>query len=97
MALTHARITNQVCQSTDTLHNYLKDSLKLPAYYGRNLSALADCLAETGKPLLVTFALNISMLSAEMQAYALKLVQVCAREALMNEKVSLIIEHGELP
>lgn len=34
----------------DTLHTYLKETLNLPAYYGRNLDALFDCLTEVNQP-----------------------------------------------
>ena len=29
-------------------HNYLKEVLNFPDYYGKNLDALYDCLTETG-------------------------------------------------
>ena len=48
MKLREATITSDVCQSYDGLHDYLKEALGLPDYYGRNMSALADCLAEGG-------------------------------------------------
>ncbi len=30
-------------------HDYLKEALALPEYYGRNLDALYDCLTELGE------------------------------------------------
>lgn len=91
--LREARITDDVCLYQTALHDHLQEALGLPDYYGRNLSALADCLAETADPMLVTIAVNPAALPAEMQAYVLKLAQMCAREALVNENVSLIVEH----
>lgn len=32
------------------LHEYLKDKLDLPDYYGENLDALYDCLTEISEP-----------------------------------------------
>ena len=32
------------------LHDYLREALELPAYYGRNLDALYDLLTEDGHP-----------------------------------------------
>lgn len=32
--------------SKEETHAYLKEALDLPAYYGRNLDALYDCLTE---------------------------------------------------
>ncbi len=91
--LREAVITSEVCASPETLHAYLQEALDFPAYYGRNFSALADCLAEACTPLLITFAIREQDLPTEMQASVLKLAQVCAREAIANENVSLIVEH----
>jgi len=91
--LREAFVTSERCLSKTSLHEYLREALGFPDYYGSNLSALADCLAETAKPTIVTFAIDEDCLPTEMQAYVLKLVQVCAREALVNENVSLIVEH----
>ena len=91
--LHEATVTSERCISRSLLHNYLKNSLGFPDYYGDNLSALADCLAETSVPTLITFSINADTLPTEMQAYVLKLVQVCAREALVNENVSVIVQH----
>lgn len=91
--LHEACITNDLCLYREALHDYLQEALGLPDYYGRNLSALADCLAEIAEPTLVTVAVSPAELPAEMQAYVLKLTQMCAREALVNENVNLIVEH----
>lgn len=92
-AIREARITSDTCLDRTLLHEYLHDALGFPSYYGANLSALADCLSETCHPVLITFAIDEETLPTEMQAYMLRLVQVCAREALANENVSLIVEH----
>ena len=36
--------------SKEALHQYLKEVLHLPDYYGGNLDALFDCLTEIGSP-----------------------------------------------
>ena len=91
MAL-EAYITSDKCLYKEMLHEYLQESLGLPDYYGRNLSALADCLAEAGTPLSITFDIEEDEIPAGMQAYLLRLAQVCAREALANGNVSLTIK-----
>ena len=91
--LREAYITSDKCLYRTSLHEYLRETLRFPDYYGENLSALADCLAETSTPTLITFAIDEATLPTEMQAHVLKLVQVCAREALVNENVSVIVEH----
>ena len=87
-----AYITSDKCLYKEMLHEYLQESLGLPDYYGRNLSALADCLAEMGVACKITFAIVEDELPAGMQAYLLRLAQVCAREALANENVSLVVK-----
>ena len=53
-----ARITSEVCLYREMLHEHLQNSLGLPDHYGRNMSALADCLAEAGTPLLITICVD---------------------------------------
>ena len=81
------------CTSQEQLHAYLRQRLMLPDYYGENLAALADCLSELSNPTHITIAINEDDLEPGMQAYILRFVQVCAREALVNENLSLTIEH----
>ena len=91
--LKEVRIIGARCASQETLHAFLKKKLDFPDYYGENLAALADCLSDIASPTLVTIALCEDEIEPGMQAYVLRFVQVCAREALVNENLSLIIEH----
>ena len=86
-------ITSNECLYKEMLHEYIQQQLCFPEYYGRNRSALADCLSEASQPTLITMRIDEKQLPAGMGAYVLRLAQVCAREALANENVSLIIEH----
>ena len=88
-----ARIIGARCSSQEELHSFLAKKLGFPDYYGANLSALADCLSEMGEPAKITFAIGQHDVEPGMQAYLLRFVQVCAREALVNENLSLVIEH----
>ena len=88
-----ARVIGARCSSQETLHDFLKKKLGFPDYYGGNLSALADCLSEAGEPLSITVCIDEADLEPGMQAYLLRFVQVCAREALANPNVSFSIEH----
>ena len=92
--LTEVTVTAHQCTSESVLHAYLKDELGFPAYYGANLSALADCLSEKGYPTLVTIDIDPDEIEPGMQAYLLRFIQVVAREVLVNENVSLIVEHS---
>ena len=91
--LNEVTVTAAECCSQEQLHSFLKESLDFPEYYGGNLAALADCLSEMGRPTLITISINEDNLPAGMEAYLLRFVQTCAREALANENVSLIVEH----
>ena len=88
-----ARVIGARCASQETLHAFLKKTLGFPEYYGANLNALADCLSEAGEPLSITVCVDEDELEPGMQAYMLRFVQVCAREALANPNVSFTIEH----
>ena len=88
-----ATITAVHFRHKEALHGYLQAALGFPDYYGRNLSALADCLAEACEPIELTIAVEACDLPADMQAYALRFAQVCAREALANENVTLTVIH----
>ena len=87
------RIIGVRCANQDTLHDYIARKLNFPDYYGKNLSALADCLSEICVPTKITIAINEYDIDPGMQAYVIRFVQTCAREALVNENLSLIIEH----
>ena len=41
--------------SKNAAHEYLADCMKFPAYYGKNLDALTDCLSELSKNTAVIF------------------------------------------
>ena len=92
-AVNEVRIVGARCLTQDILHDYLARKLDFPEYYGKNLSALADCLAEEDRPTLITFKVDEDEIESGMEAYLLRLVQVVARESLVNPCVSLIIEH----
>ena len=87
------RIIGPRCTSQEALHEFVAKKLGFPDYYGANLSALADCLSELGEPVCITFAIGENDVEPGMQAYLLRFVQVCAREALVNENVTFVIEH----
>lgn len=87
------RIIGPRCTSQEVLHAFVAKKLGFPDYYGGNLAALADCLSEMGVPTRITIAINDYEVEPGMQAYLLRFVQVCAREAFVNENITLVIEH----
>lgn len=40
--------------NANQIHNYLANQLRLPAWYGRNLDALYDCLTDRGEDVTLT-------------------------------------------
>ena len=62
-------------QMTDraAAHDYLHSALRLPAYYGRNLDALYDLLAETAEPTTIVLR-NRDDLVALLGAYGTALL-----------------------
>lgn len=61
--------------SFDDLHDYLKKTMRLPAYYGRNLDALADCLSELGAHVTVILN-NADAMKAGLGVYGSRLLRV---------------------
>ena len=68
----------------ETAHSYLADKLDLPAYYGRNLDALADCLIEFcgGWEILL---LHPEALTAQLGSYGEVLLEVFREFSEENE------------
>ncbi|MCM1179566.1 MAG: barstar family protein [Clostridium sp.] len=72
-------------KSREELHQYLKDALRLPDYYGNNLDALHDCMGEKKE----TFCISIyhfAELEKELGEYARRLIQVLTD---MESKIEL--------
>ena len=64
--LVELTITARQCVSEETLHRFMRTELDFPDYYGGNLSALADCLSELTRPVLLT--IDIDGLKSEAAA-----------------------------
>jgi len=79
-------ITN--IETVRALHIYLAYMLGFPAYYGKNLDALYDCLTDVSKPTRII--LHTKGVRGEMVAYMPRLMQVfrdCAQE---NSRLTII-------
>ena len=70
-----------------TAHEILKKELCLPAYYGKNLDALYDCLTEMGKTEIDLF--SCAMIRRSLSAYGDKLLQVFEDAARANSNLTL--------
>ncbi len=71
------------------LHDYLKEALMLPAYYGRNLDALYELLVSESHPLRVTVCYAISP-AAEMAEYQERLLRVMDDARRENDRLQVI-------
>lgn len=81
-------ITN--IETVRALHIYLQYMLDLPAYYGKNLDALYDCLTDVSEPTRII--LRTKGVRGEMVAYMPRLMQVfrdCAQE---NSRLTIIYD-----
>lgn len=69
-------------------HAHLKERLKLPDWYGRNLDALHDCLNEIGEPtrIVLHFAARLDHLP---DGYGAKLLRVLRQASEENPNIKL--------
>ena len=69
-------------------HAYLAQVLDFPGYYGKNLDALFDCLAELGECTIVLKGENIL---CKTEGYGTKVLKVMEEAALVNPRLKLEI------
>lgn len=82
--------------SRGVAHDLLQARLDLPAYYGRNLDALFDCLTELGEPTHITLT-YAEALAEGLGAYGSLLIRVLADAARDNPRLTLDISREEMP
>lgn len=80
-------------KNKEAMHAYLAKKLKFPAYYGKNLDALHDCLCETAHPLrlTVTYTERLLEYTGEYGETFLKVLKDSAEE---NKNLSLMLFPG---
>ena len=76
--------------SKEDLHTYLAKKLAFPAYYGKNLDALHDCLCERNTPLHITVTYT-KQLKENLGDYGETFLQVLQDVAEENERISLSV------
>ncbi|MCI7107412.1 MAG: barstar family protein [Agathobacter sp.] len=67
----------------EKLHQYLKEQLALPDYYGNNLDALHDCLTEKREPVSISI-FHFEVLKKSLGEYADVLLQVLQDTAVVS-------------
>ena len=76
--------------SREVLHTYLAKKLAFPAYYGKNLDALHDCLCERSTPLHITVT-YADRLKEKLGDYGETLLRVLQDVTEENERISLSV------
>ncbi len=74
----------------ESMHTYLARKLKLPAYYGRNLDALHDCLCEIAHPLRITVTHTAAFLE-KTGAYGETFLEVLKASGTENKNLTLLL------
>ena len=74
-----------------SVHAWIEREFGFPGYYGRNLSALADCLGDISRPTRVVLDLAHPQ-SDEMAAYLRRVARVFERIALVNPSLEVFVE-----
>ena len=76
--------------SREVLHTYLAKKLAFPAYYGKNLDALHDCLCERSTPLHITVTYT-DRLKEHLGDYGETLLQLLQDVTEENERITLSV------
>lgn len=76
--------------SKEALHDYLAKKLELPAYYGKNLDALHDCLCEITHPLFLTVTYTERLLSCT-GSYGERFLKVLKDAAQENQMLDITL------
>lgn len=76
--------------SREVLHTYLAKKLAFPAYYGKNLDALHDCLCERSTPLHITVTYT-ERLKEHLGDYGDTLLQVLQDAAEENKCITVSV------
>lgn len=79
------KLETRFMKTKEQIHDYLAEQFGFPAYYGRNLDALYDCLMEIGEETPVVFVGSID----DGTAYFAKTLQVFADAAEGNRFLKL--------
>lgn len=78
-------------RSAEAVHDRFAQGLNLPAWYGRNLDALFDCLTERGEPVTIRL-LHPDALEDCLGRRGRVLVRLLRRAAEENPRLTLLEE-----
>ena len=86
-----AILDGRTVDSRETLHQRLTELLHLPAWYGRNLDALHDCLTELREPVTLR-VIHAHALRETLGGYASGFGHVLDDSERENEKLTVFWE-----
>lgn len=74
----------------ENAHEHIKERLRLPEWYGKNLDALNDCLGEIGEPTRITvrFAPQLEKMPGE---YGIRLLSTLKAAASENKNLNITL------
>lgn len=88
------RLNGALMTDKASAHEYLKQQLELPDYYGRNLDALYDLLTEYREPLVI--CVNAwSALEQNLGHYAAALLDTLYDAAKANHNLTIIVKNAD--
>ena len=73
------------------LHDYLREALELPDYYGRNLDALYDLLTEDGRPRKILLR-GSAEVEAQLGGYGIAFLETLRQAAEENPALEVTEE-----
>lgn len=77
-------------KTIDSTHSYIKKTLKIQDYYGKNLDALWDMLTSIGHPVFIQLK-HFDTVYSNLGDYANKLCQVFMDASVENEFLDIEI------
>lgn len=78
-------------RSQPQMHQYLREALQLPAYYGANLDALHDCLTELAEPTELIIQGKVAE-EAYFGRYGAMLLRVLQDAAAANHNLQVTVQ-----
>ena len=81
----HVAITESAFSSIEEVHDYIAQELQFPDYYGKNFSALYDCLTSRAIPIEIELIFDSGLYDEKFD----KLCAVIMRAALNNETIGV--------